>query len=81
MCSENFLTYKNGAEQESVRVPIPRRVGDLTDPERGQIIVCHATLKTKHVMFFLVQTEQGDLFRVKLEVQDDTVWVVSVQRL
>lgn len=70
VCSTNFLTFKSISEQPDIRVPIPMRKGDLSDPERGNIIVAHAALKTKQFTFFLVQTDQGDLFKVTLEYSD-----------
>ena len=58
VCSENYITYKNLGDQPDIRAPIPRRRNDLDDPERGLLIVCSATHKTRSMFFFLVQTEQ-----------------------
>jgi hypothetical protein len=69
VCSDNFMTFKN-VDQSDIRIPIPRRKGDLSDPERGSIVVTHASLKTKQFTFFLVQTDQGDLFKVTLQYSD-----------
>lgn len=46
---------------------------DLDDPERGMIFVCSATHKTKSMFFFLAQTEQGDIFKVTLETDEEMV--------
>jgi len=46
---------------------------DLDDAERSMLFVCSATHRTKHMFFFLVQTEQGDIFKVTLESDDDVV--------
>lgn len=46
---------------------------DLDDPERGMIFVCSATHKTKSMFFFLAQTEQGDIFKITLETDEDMV--------
>ena len=46
---------------------------DLDDPERGMIFVCSATHKTKSMFFFLTQTEQGDVFKITLETDEDMV--------
>ena len=73
ICSENYLTYKNFGDQPDIRCPIPRRRNDLDDPERGMLIVCSATHKTKSMFFFLAQTEQGDIFKITLETDDDMV--------
>ncbi|RZF39376.1 hypothetical protein LSTR_LSTR000897 [Laodelphax striatellus] len=80
ICSENYLTYKNLGDQHDVRCPIPRRRNDLDDPERGMIFVCSATHKTRSMFFFLVQTEQGDIFKVTLEI-DPEIGMVSEIKL
>ncbi|NXS45416.1 SF3B3 factor, partial [Balaeniceps rex] len=71
ICSENYITYKNFGDQPDIRCPIPRRRNDLDDPERGMIFVCSATHKTKSMFFFLAQTEQGDIFKITLETDED----------
>ena len=60
-------------------VPIPRRRNDLDDPDRGMIFVCSATHKTKSMFFFLVQTEQGDIFKITLEVDYDLVTEIKLK--
>ncbi|UYV63982.1 SF3B3 [Cordylochernes scorpioides] len=81
ICSENYITYKNIGDQHDIRCPIPRRRNDLDDPERGMIFVCSATHKTKTMFFFLVQTEQGDIFKITLETDEDMVRVLAVSNL
>ena len=49
---------------------------DLDDPERGMIFVCSATHKTKSMFFFLAQTEQGDIFKITLETDEDMVSIM-----
>ena len=63
VCAENYLLYKNFGDQPDIRFPIPRRRNDLDDPDRGMIIVSYAAHKTRSMFFFLLQTEQGDLFK------------------
>lgn len=81
ICSENYLTYKNclTGDQHDIRCPIPRRRNDLDDPERGMIFVCSATHKTKSMFFFLVQTEQGDIFKVTLETAQEVVTEIKMK--
>lgn len=79
ICSENYLTYKNLGDQHDIRCPIPRRRNDLDDPERGMIFVCSATHKTKSMFFFLAQTEQGDIFKITLEVDDYMVTEIKLK--
>lgn len=50
-----------------------KQQNDLDDPERGMIFVCSATHKTKSMFFFLAQTEQGDIFKVTLETDEEMV--------
>lgn len=79
ICSENYITYKNFGDQLDIRCPIPRRRNDLDDPERGMIFVCSATHKTKSMFFFLAQTEQGDIFKITLEVDEDMVTEIKLK--
>ncbi len=79
VCSENYVTYKNLGDQTDIRCPIPRRRNDLDDPERGMIFVCSATHKTKSMFFFLVQTEQGDVFKITLETDEDMVTEIKLK--
>uniref|UniRef100_A0A915JI41 Splicing factor 3B subunit 3 n=1 Tax=Romanomermis culicivorax TaxID=13658 RepID=A0A915JI41_ROMCU len=79
ICSENYIVYKNLGDQPDIRCPIPRRRNDLDDPERGILIVCSATHKTKNMFFFLVQTEQGDIFKITLETDDDIVTEIKIK--
>ncbi|KJH51822.1 hypothetical protein DICVIV_02013 [Dictyocaulus viviparus] len=79
LCCENYLIYKNLGEQPDIRCPIPRRRNDLDDPDRSLMIICAATHKTKLLYFFLLQTEQGDLFKVTLETDDDLVTEMKVK--
>ena len=37
------------------------------------IFVCSATHKTKSMFFFIAQTEQGDVFKITLETDEDMV--------
>ncbi|PIO70300.1 hypothetical protein TELCIR_07854, partial [Teladorsagia circumcincta] len=79
LCCENYLVYKNLGEQPDIRCPIPRRRNDLDDPDRSLMIICAATHKTKLLYFFLLQTEQGDLFKVTLETDEDLVTEMKVK--
>ena len=79
ICSENYITYKNFGDQPDIRSPIPRRRNDLDDPERGMIFVCSATHKTKTMFFFLAQTEQGDIFKITLETDEDMVTEIRLK--
>jgi splicing factor 3B subunit 3 len=45
----------------------------LDDAERSMIFVCSATHKTKSMFFFLVQSDQGDIFKITLQTDEDFV--------
>ncbi|XP_057366766.1 splicing factor 3B subunit 3-like [Daphnia carinata] len=79
VCSENYITYKNLGEQHDIRCPIPRRRNDLDDPERGMIFVCSASHRTKAMFFFLVQTEQGDIFKITMDMDEEVVRELKIK--
>ncbi|KAH8749403.1 hypothetical protein F5882DRAFT_488641 [Hyaloscypha sp. PMI_1271] len=60
---------------EAFRVPIPRRRGATEDPQRKRTIVSGVIHKLKGntgALFFLLQTEDGDLFKVTLDMLEDS---------
>ncbi|ERS97181.1 pre-mRNA-splicing factor RSE1 [Sporothrix schenckii ATCC 58251] len=73
VCSEENVTYRH-SYQEAFRVPIPRRRGATEDPSRKRTIVSGVMHKLKGnagAFFFLLQTEDGDLFKVTLDMVED----------
>ena len=73
VCGEENITYRH-SNQEAFRVPIPRRRGATEDPQRKRMIVSGVMHKLKGsagAFFFLLQTEDGDLFKVTLEMLED----------
>ena len=38
ICAENYVVYKNVGEQGDIKMPIPRRMNDLDNPERGLLV-------------------------------------------
>lgn len=79
ICCENYLIYKNFGDQMDIKCPIPRRRSDLDDADRGMLIVCSATHKTKSMFFFLIQTEQGDVFKITLQSEGDIVTEIRIK--
>jgi splicing factor 3B subunit 3 len=74
VCGEENVTYRHSNE-EAFRVPIPRRRGATEDPQRKRTIVAGVMHKLKGsagAFFFLLQTEDGDLFKVTLDMDEDT---------
>lgn len=66
ICGDSWISYKNMGHPE-VRTALPRR-RDLP-PERG-LLVTAATLHRQKggIMFFIIQSEYGDLYKVTLEL-------------
>lgn len=74
VCGEENVTYRHSNE-EAFRVPIPRRRGATEDPQRKRMIVAGVMHKLKGsagAFFFLLQTEDGDLFKVTLDMIEDS---------
>lgn len=71
VCAEDNVTYRH-SNQEAHRIPIPRRSGATEDPNRKRHIVCGAVHRMrKQEYFFLLQTEDGDLFKVSIDMVQD----------
>lgn len=73
VCGEENITYRH-SNQEAFRVPIPRRKGATEDPQRKRCIVSGVMHKLKGnagAFFFLLQTEDGDLFKVTIDMAED----------
>ncbi|KAJ8122140.1 hypothetical protein ONZ43_g1589 [Nemania bipapillata] len=73
VCGEENITYRH-SNQDAFRVPIPRRKGATEDPQRKRTIVSGVMHKLKGnvgAFFFLLQTEDGDLFKVNIEMTED----------
>ncbi|KAK4106551.1 hypothetical protein N658DRAFT_414786 [Parathielavia hyrcaniae] len=74
VCGEENVTYRH-SNQEAFRVPIPRRRGATEDPQRKRNIVAGVMHKLKGsagAFFFLLQTDDGDLFKVTLDMVEDS---------
>jgi splicing factor 3B subunit 3 len=74
VCGEENVTYRH-SNQEAFRVPVPRRRGATEDPQRKRTIVAGVMHKLKGsagAFFFLLQTEDGDLMKVTLDMVEDS---------
>ncbi|AEO69296.1 uncharacterized protein THITE_2119532 [Thermothielavioides terrestris NRRL 8126] len=74
VCGEENVTYRH-SNQEAFRVPIPRRRGATEDPQRKRTIVSGVMHKLKGsagAFFFLLQTDDGDLFKVTIDMVEDS---------
>jgi splicing factor 3B subunit 3 len=73
VCGEENITYRH-SNQEAFRVPIPRRKGATEDPSRKRSIVSGVMHKLKGsagAFFFLLQTEDGDLLKLTIDMVED----------
>ncbi|KAJ5344493.1 hypothetical protein N7452_002497 [Penicillium brevicompactum] len=70
VCAQDNITYRH-SNQEAFRVPIPRRSGPTENPERKRSIISGVMHKMRGAFFFLLQTEDGDLFKLTLEMVED----------
>jgi len=70
VCGLDNITYRH-SNQDPFRVAIPRRRGATENPERKRFIVAGVMHKMRGAFFFLLQSEDGDLFKVTLEMVED----------
>ena len=78
VCAEGSIYYRHSG-RPSHRVPIPRRKGATEDPNRMRMIVSGVMHKMRGAFFFLLQTEDGDLFKVTLDHEDGAVERIRVK--
>lgn len=70
VCGEESITYRH-INQDALRVAIPRRSGATEDPQRKRYITAGTMYTLKGGGFFwLLQSEDGDLFKVTLDMQE-----------
>lgn len=67
VCGLDNITYRH-SNQDPFRVAIPRRRGATENPERKRFITAGVMHKMKGAFFFLLQTEDGDMFKVTLDM-------------
>lgn len=70
VCAEGSITYRH-SNQDAFRVPIPRRSGATENPERKRCITAGVVHKMRRAFFCLLQTEDGDLFKVTIDMVED----------
>jgi splicing factor 3B subunit 3 len=82
VCAEDSVTYRH-SNQDAFRVPIPRRNGPTENPERKRCITAGVMHKMRGAFFFLLQTEDGDLFKLTIDMVEDESGKLTgeVQRL
>ncbi|KAK4686117.1 splicing factor 3B subunit 3, partial [Tremellales sp. Uapishka_1] len=75
VCCEDHIIWKH-MDVEAHRVPIPRRRNPLAqrgETARGLIIVAGVMHKIRGAFFFLLQSEEGDLYKVTIEHEGEDV--------
>ncbi|KAL4867913.1 hypothetical protein BDV12DRAFT_170537 [Aspergillus spectabilis] len=70
VCAEDNVTYRH-SNQDAFRVPIPRRRGAVENPERKRCVTAGVMHKMRGAFFFLLQTEDGDLFKLTIDMVED----------
>ncbi|KAJ3923468.1 CPSF A subunit region-domain-containing protein [Lentinula edodes] len=78
VCCEDHIIYRH-MDAPQHRVPIPRRKHPLDNRDRGMLIVSAVMHKMKGAFFFLVQNEDGDLFKVTIEHEDEEVKSLKIK--
>jgi splicing factor 3B subunit 3 len=72
VCCEDRIYYRHDKAQP-LMIPIPRRKGPTEDPERKRTVVagCLHLSRARHEFFFLLQTEDGDVFKLTMTMAED----------
>ncbi|GJE94388.1 DDB1 family protein [Phanerochaete sordida] len=78
VCCEDHIIYRH-MDAPQHRVPIPRRRHPLEDKERGLIITAAVMHKMKGAFFFLLQSEEGDLYKVTIEHEEQDVKSLKIK--
>ncbi|WOO84633.1 Pre-mRNA-splicing factor RSE1 [Vanrija pseudolonga] len=81
VCTEDHVIWKH-MDAEAHRVPIPRRRNALAqrgESSRGLIIVAAVTHKIKGAFFFLLQSEDGDLYKAWIEHEGEDVRALKIK--
>ncbi|KAI0786785.1 CPSF A subunit region-domain-containing protein [Abortiporus biennis] len=78
VCCEDHIIYRH-MDAPQHRIPIPRRRHPLEDPDRGLIIVAAVMHKMKGAFFFLLQSEEGDLYKVTIDHDEQDVKAVKIK--
>ncbi|KAL8292884.1 hypothetical protein RQP46_000578 [Phenoliferia psychrophenolica] len=78
VCAEDYIIYKHQGAKEH-RVPIPKRAHPLADPDRGLIITSAVMHKMRGAFFFLLQSEEGDLYKVTIDHAEEEVQALKIK--
>ena len=67
VCSEDFIVYHH-SNQYQTRIQIPRRQAATEDSARKRKIVCGTMHKMRGIFFLLLQTDDGDVFKLTMDL-------------
>jgi len=72
VCCEDRIYYRHD-KHAPLMIPIPRRRGTTEDSERKRVIVtgCLHLSRARHEFFFFLQTEDGDVFKLKMDMANE----------
>ncbi|KJY01454.1 pre-mRNA-splicing factor rse1 like protein [Zymoseptoria brevis] len=72
VCAEDRIYYRHD-KHPALSITIPRRNGPTEDSARKRTIVayCLHLAKTRHEFFFFLQTEDGDVFKLNMQMELD----------
>lgn len=77
VCMEDYIVYKHQGQPDHC-VPIPRRETS-SGMNRGSMIVSSVLHKMKAAFFILVQNEDGDLFKVTIDHDEEEVQALRIK--
>ncbi|RPD53419.1 hypothetical protein L226DRAFT_617381 [Lentinus tigrinus ALCF2SS1-7] len=78
ICCEDHIIYRH-MDAPQHRVPIPRRKYPFQDNDRGLLITAAVMHKMKGAFFFLLQSEEGDLYKVTIEHDEQDVKALKIK--
>ena len=78
VCCEDHIIYRH-MDQPQHRIPIPRREHPMGDQNRGLLIVSAVMHKMKGAFFFLLQSEEGDLYKVTIEHDKEDILALKIK--
>ncbi|KAK9470022.1 CPSF A subunit region-domain-containing protein [Dipodascopsis tothii] len=78
VCTDGFIVYRH-ANRPAHRVPIPRRRSPFDDTNRKRSIICGVVHKMKGAFFLLLQTDEGDLFKVTVDYTERGVQAIKMR--
>jgi len=76
ICCENFMVYKKTGHEDRI-TPYPKRYEHIN--EKGLMMISYTLHKRKDNIFYLIQSEIGDIYKVSLHFSGDDLHVVQIQ--